>query len=323
MASLNGGRSSLARSESDGGLLGPRRLMPRPEDDPRPDGWSVPRYSTRAHAFAETSSEVHHTGRYLLSDFRNQVEQVKTPTLGLDAEVEEQLEHPNGWTVPRYGGPQVARYVPDSYSSFVRPTRAPGVNRKSAPGEKWMQATGRRRQRDSTSTTTLAEDGNSKPDGWAVPRYSPLFDHLSSEHCRYAGMAEGSALSGVSRGAPPKQIPDEDAKSSGPAGKVSNPFLEMKKAAIRFEALRVAKAGDGVDVPAGWSVQRYAPKVAGLSANEMMKADPLGRPSCTSNLWWGMPKDLCAKAVSRGSGGATAAQAAGRECRRLPAVPAT
>lgn len=118
----------------------------------------------------------------------------------------------------------------------------------------------------------------------------------------------------MSPGLPPP--PPEVEEEANDFQQVRNPLAEMKKVAIRAEALRVARAGDGVDVPAGWSVQRYAPKVAGLTADDLMKADPRGRPNLSANLWWGLPKDAAAAAVVK-HGGAHAVAAATREGRRL------
>merc|ERR1712216_766840 len=109
-------------------------------------------------------------------------------------------------------------------------------------------------------------------------------------------------------------------ESSGkPSPAALNPLAAVKKATAEF--------GDGVDVPDGWSVPRYAaqpvavhtnvPKKANVSADDMMKVDPRGRASLTTNVWWPLPKDAAGSAARRGIAGEDWQRTAVREGRRL------
>lgn len=268
-----------------------KRLLPKPEEVEVPYGWKVPRYSP--HVLCPDKVKRAHLDKHT------------SPS-----SLPEDMEKPNGWSVKRHGGPQVARYVNDPYSSFVRPSRAVS-ERRPQNGDDWMQKTGRRGKEEEDGTAT-------KPDGWSVPRYSPMFTRLADPKSGLGNVACGSHYSGVSPGI--KRVPpgspskDADKKENDPFAPGCNPFIELKKAAIAAEQRRVARAGDNVDVPAGWTVDRYA-KGLSMGANELMKADPRGRPSITSNMWWPLPRGAAATAVDK-HGGMDAARTAAQECRR-------
>jgi hypothetical protein len=140
-----------------------------------------------------------------------------------------------------------------------------------------------------------------------------------------ADLALGSALGGLAD--PNYKPPLPEATGKPVPGQTANPLAALKKAAIEAAARREAEAGEGVDIPDGWSVPRYAgqpvavkrnvPKKANVTADEMMKVDPRGRSSCTSNVWWPLPKGAAESVVRQGVGGEDWRRTAQREGRRL------
>eukprot|EP00929_Paragymnodinium_shiwhaense_P108730 TRINITY_DN75062_c0_g1_i1.p1 TRINITY_DN75062_c0_g1~~TRINITY_DN75062_c0_g1_i1.p1 ORF type:complete len:359 (-),score=70.46 TRINITY_DN75062_c0_g1_i1:146-1222(-) len=295
-----------------------KRHFPEASQVEKPDGWSVPRYSTHVVAPELLDREA------------------------LDPAGKRQLdkthEHPPGWSVPRYAGPQVARYVSDPYSDFVRVSRGRKMKGYEAPGAEWAQATGRLPRSDScpgaSASSSSSAPGISKkppgeevPAGWNVPRYSPMFYKLQSQECSLECQAMGSHLAGV--GDPHARQPHLPQSGKAP----NNPLAVLKKAAIEASAKRAAEAGDGVDVPDGWKVPRYAaqpvavkthvPKQATVKADDMMKVDPRGRPACTTNVWWPMPKETADDAIKRGIAGEDYKRTALKEGRRLPSAAAS
>lgn len=261
-----------------------KRTLPKPDDAEKPNGWTVNRYC-----------------QHVLDP--DSMDRIGNHFVRPDAE-HHHVDQPHNWKVKRYAGPQVARYVKDPYSDMIRPSRAPSVQK--AKDQEWMKATGR-----SAPKAPEKESATDVPDGWNVPRYSAQFTRLASGQCSLSAQSNGSKVGGVSHGAPKERYEKKITSN--------NPFLEMKAAAIAADKKRAEAAGDGVDNPAGWTVNRYGTNLpgTGMTADQLMQADPLGRASVTANLWWGVPKAQAAQAAVKHAG-FEGVSAAARENRGLP-----